>query len=105
MLNDPLANALSAIFNADRIGKRECLIKPFSKTIKNVLMILKDNGYVGSFEELEDGRGNLLKINLLGTINKCSVITPRFSIKLTDYEKFEKRYLPAEGFGLLIVST
>ena len=32
-------------------------------------------------------------------------IKPRFAVKATEYEKFEKRYLPAKGFGILIVST
>ena len=30
---------------------------------------------------------------------------PRFSITKHNYEMFEKRYLPANGFGLFIVST
>ncbi|MFC1690960.1 30S ribosomal protein S8 [Nanoarchaeota archaeon] len=105
MLNDPLANALSSLLNAEKVGKNECLIKPFSKTIKNVLKILKDRGYVGSFQEVDDGKGGLLKVSLIGSINNCSVITPRHSIQLKDYEKFEKRFLPAKGFGVLIVST
>ena len=35
MLNDPLANALSIVLNAEKIGKSECQIKPISKIIKN----------------------------------------------------------------------
>ena len=33
MMNDPLANALSTILNAEKIGKKECTIKPSSKII------------------------------------------------------------------------
>ena len=104
-LNDPLANALSSIKHAEEKGKKECLIKPVNKTIKKVLDILNENNYVGKYEIIDDGRGGMLKINLLGQINKCGVIKPRFSAKKDDYEKFEKRFLPAKDFGIIIVST
>jgi small subunit ribosomal protein S8 len=104
-LNDPMANVLSHINNAEKLGKKELTTKNNSKIIRQVLTIMQDEGYLGSFEIIEDGRGNQLKLNLLGTLNKCGVIKPRFRIKTTDYEKFEKRFLPAMGFGILIVST
>jgi small subunit ribosomal protein S8 len=105
VLNDPLSNAMSKIHSHEKIGKKECLIKPVSKIIKKVFEVLNEEGYMGSYEEIEDGKGNYLKLNLLGNINKCGGIKPRFAVALDDYEKFEKRYLPAKGFGLLIVST
>ena len=36
---------------------------------------------------------------------KCGAIKPNFSVKKDGFEKFEKRYLPAKDFGVLIVST
>lgn len=105
MLNDPLAATLSKMLNAEKVGKREVLVKPASKMIKLVLGILNDNNYVGAAEEIHDEKGGVLKINLLGNINKCGVVKPRFSTKHNNFEKWEKRYLPAKGFGLLIVST
>lgn len=105
MLNDPLSNAMSKILNAERLGNKECTIKPVSNVIKKVLDVMKDNLYIGSYEEIEDGKGKLLKINLLGNINNCGAIKPRFSIKQDQYEKFEKRYLPARNIGIIIIST
>jgi small subunit ribosomal protein S8 len=105
MLNDPLAAALAKILNAERVGKREVLIKPASKMIKKILTIMNDHRYIGAFEETDDGKGGILKINLLGNINKCGVVKPRFSTKKNGFEKWEKRYLPAKDFGLLLVST
>lgn len=105
MLNDPLASALSKIQKYDELGKKECIIKPSSKVIKKVLEVMQDNHYIGSFEEIKDPRGNYLKVNLIGKINKCGAVKPRFSVTLDTYEKFEKRYLPARNFGVLIVST
>lgn len=105
MLNDPLAAALSKILNAEKRSKKEVLIKPISKTIKTILNIMNENKFIGSFEEIEDGKGNFIKINLLGNINKCGVIKPRFSTKKDQFEKWEKRYLPAKDFGMVIIST
>lgn len=105
MLNDPLASALSVILNSEKIGRNECMIKPVSKLIKEVLRIMKENGYIGDFKEIEDGKGGYVKINLLGMINKCGVIKPRYNLKKESYEKFEKRYLLARDMGIIFVST
>lgn len=104
-LNDPLANALSSILTDEKAGRTESRIKPSSKMIKKVLEVMKANMYVGEFEEVKDRGGNIIKLNLLGNINKCGVIRPRYSIKKDQFEKFEERYLLARGMGILIVST
>ncbi|HJK30340.1 MAG TPA: 30S ribosomal protein S8, partial [Methanocorpusculum sp.] len=44
-------------------------------------------------------------ISLTGGINKCGVITPRFSVKVEDLESWETRYLPGKGFGIIILTT
>jgi small subunit ribosomal protein S8 len=105
MLNDPLANVMSMINNYEKVGKRSCIINPASKIILKTLSIMKDNHYVGDAQALSECRGGTYKINLIGSINKCGVIKPRFSIKTSDFEKFEKRYLPAKGMGIIVVST
>lgn len=104
-LNDPLANALSLILNNEKIGRHECMIRPQSKVIREVLKIMKDHHYVGDHKVVEDGRGGHLVLNLLGKINKCGAIKPRYPVIVAEYEKFERRYLPAKDFGMLIVST
>lgn len=105
MLNDPLANVMSLILNNESIGKSDCLIKPSSKVIKEILKVMKENGYIGDFKEVENSSGNYIKLILIGGINKCGVIKPRYSIKSKDFEKFERRYLPAKDIGILFVST
>ncbi|MDO8656826.1 MAG: 30S ribosomal protein S8 [Nanoarchaeota archaeon] len=105
MQNDPLAACLAKLFNAERVGKKDVVVRPASKMIKTILSIMNDHRYLGSFEENKDDKGGWLTINLIGNINKCGVIKPRFSAKNTGYEKWEKRYLPAKDFGILIVST
>ena len=105
MLNDPLANVMSLIMNNELIGKQDCLIKPVSKIIKELLKVMKENGYVGEFKETEDSRGNYITLALTGNINKCGVIKPRYSVKSNEFEAFETRYLPAKDIGILFVST
>ena len=105
MLNDALATGLSKIKNYEKIGRKECLIQPINKTIKRVFELLNHAGYLGQAELVSDARGGALKVHLLGKINACGVIKPRFSIGALEYEKFEKRYLPAKNVGILIVST
>ncbi len=104
MLHDLLADALSAIKNAEKRGKPEVIVKS-SSIIIEVLTILKKEEYLANFEIIENKRGNSIKIKLSGAINNIGVIKPKFSVKVTDFEKFEKRYLPAQGFGFIIIST
>jgi small subunit ribosomal protein S8 len=104
-LNDTLASVLSQIDNANKVGKTSVTTNYSSTLIKKVLDIMKDAGYIGDVEEVVDQKGNYLTIKLSGSLNKCGVIKPRFAIKFAEFEKFEKRFLPAKGFGFLIVST
>lgn len=104
MLHDPLADALVTIKNAERIGKKECVIRA-SKVIKAVLKIMKDHGYIKAFEFIDDGKGGKFRVELKGKIIDVNVIKPRFSIKVEEFEKWEKRYLPAREVGLLILTT
>ncbi len=105
MLNDPLANVLSVIKNAEDRGMKSCSMKPSSKTIARVLDIMNAKRYIGSHTVTNDGRGGIVSVSLIGAINNCGAIKPNFSVKIGDYEKFERRFLPAKGFGILIVST
>ena len=105
MMNDTLANALSKVLNHEKRGRKECLIHPSSKVITKVFTLLNKYQYLGKFEESVPEKGGILKVYLLGRINKVGAIKPRFSVAIGDYEKFEKRYLPAKGMGVLLVST
>jgi len=102
---DTLADALSTIKNSEYAGKLECVIKPASKVIAQVLRVMKEYGYVKEYEFVEDGRAGLFKVKLTGKINNCGVIRPRYPVKKDTIEKYEKRFLPASGFGVIIIST
>jgi small subunit ribosomal protein S8 len=104
MKHDLLSDVLSAIKNGDNMGKREALV-PFSSLIKEVLLILQRHGYIGEFEYIDDKKGGKIKIQLLGKVNACKSIRPRFYVEKGEFEKWEKRYLPAIGMGFLMIST
>jgi len=104
-MRDLIADMLIQIKNAEKEGMQECILKGSSSQLKEVLSVLNKEGYIGEFELIDDGRGGLIKLNLIGKINKTGAIKPRFSAKISDFEKFEKRYLPAKNFGILIIST
>lgn len=102
---DPLADALSALTNASMVGKREVVINIASKLIGRVLRVLQEEGYIDEFEYVDDGRFGKYLVKLNGRINKAGAIKPRFHVKVNEFMKWEKIYLPAENVGLIIVST
>ncbi len=105
---DTLANAMATIYNCEMRGKREAIIMPASKLIISVLRVMQREGYVGEFEYIDDGRWGKIKVQLLGRINKCGVIKPRFPVKYKDLERMPhwlRKYLPSRDIGILIIST
>ncbi|EYB93732.1 ribosomal protein S8 [Cooperia oncophora] len=63
------------------------------------------HGYIGEFEIVDDHRAGKIVVNLNGRLNKCSVISPRFDIKLKDIEQYTTNLLPSRQFGYLILTT
>ncbi len=102
---DTLAHAMNSIKVAEVKGKDKARISPASKIIREVLTILQQENYVGEFEFVDDGKSGDFVVKLSGKINKCGAVKPQFSVKSADWEKFEQRYLPGRGIGVLIVST
>jgi small subunit ribosomal protein S8 len=102
---DTLANGLTTVINNEMRNKHECIISPASKLLGRVLRIMQLNGYIGEFEFIDDGRSGKFKVQLMGRINKCGAIRPRFSVKMNEFEEWEKKFLPSREVGLLVIST
>jgi len=102
---DTIANGLTTIMNNELRRKKECLIAPASKLLGNVLRVIQMNGYLGEFEFIDDGRSGKFKVQLLGRINRCGAIRPRYPVEAKEFEKWEKAYLPSRDIGILVVST
>jgi small subunit ribosomal protein S8 len=102
---DTLTNGLITVINNEMRNKRECIISPASKLLGRVLRIMQLNGYIGEFEFIDDGRSGKFKVQLLGRINKCGAIKPRFPVKFDKFEDWEKKFLPSRDVGIMVVST
>jgi small subunit ribosomal protein S8 len=100
-----LANLFSSLQNAELRNKKECVIIPASTLASEVLRVLQKRRYIGEFEFIDDGVGGKLRVQLLGRINKCGAISPRFPVRSLKLVEWEHRYLPAVGVGTLLVST
>ena len=88
---DPLNDAFTTIYNAENAGKYEVTVRPASKLLGSMLSIMQSSGYLGEYEQLEDGRGGAFRIELIGAINRCGVIKPRHSVKSLEFDKWESR--------------
>jgi len=102
---DTIANGLTTIVNNELRRKKECIISPASKLMGDVLRVIQMNGYIGEFEFIDDGRLGKFRVQLLGRVNGCGAIRPRFTVKAKDIEKWEQMYLPSRDIGVLAIST
>ena len=62
-------------------------------------------GYIGEFEIVDDHRSGKIVVNLLGRVNKCGVISPRFDLAVNEYENWVMKLLPSRQFGFLVLTT
>lgn len=104
MKQDQLSDMFNVIKNAESVGKASCAV-PASNLGKNILKVMQEHKYIGNFEFIDDGKGGKFKIELVGRINTCNSIKPRFSVQVKEFIKWEKRFLPAESVGMLLLST
>jgi small subunit ribosomal protein S8 len=100
-----LANLFISLQNAEMRHKKECVVIPASNLANEVMRVLQKRRYIGEFEFIDDGVAGKLRVQLLGRINKCGAVSPRFPIKAKKYQNWESRFLPAVGVGMLVIST
>ena len=100
-----LRDCLNNIVNAEKQGKRQVLIKPASKVIIKFLQCMQKYHYIGDFEIIDDHRSGKIVVNLIGRLNKCGVISPRFDVTLGNIEQLASDILPSRQFGHLVLTT
>ncbi|HXY46608.1 MAG TPA: 30S ribosomal protein S8 [Thermoplasmata archaeon] len=105
MGQDLLNDALVSLRHADRDGKPQVAIAPTSKLIAEVLRIFREHHYIEEFTFVPTGRGGRYDVRLSRRINSCGVIKPRVSVPHELLEQYESRFLPAQDFGILVLST
>ena len=107
LVNDPIADMLTRIRNA-LIARHEEVIIPASNMKKSIAKILLDEGYIKSFDLIEDGLQGKIKITLKYAQGKESVIKGLKRISkpgLRVYAKNEEIPKVLGGLGIAIIST
>ncbi|MXS79737.1 SSU ribosomal protein S8P [Nitrosomonas eutropha] len=105
-MTDPIADMLTRIRNAQAAEKKEVKI-PSSKLKKAILKILKDEGYIESYQEIVSD-GKLYVDICLKYFNGGPVITSLTRISKPGLRRYSSRNnLPKvmHGLGIAIVST
>lgn len=66
---------------------------------------MQRHGYIDEFLRIENHRSGRLMVKLLGRINKCRAISPRYDFKVKHSEKWIANILPSRQFGFLVLTT
>lgn len=66
---------------------------------------MQKHGYISDFTIIDDARNGKIIVDLNGRLNKCGVISPRFDLKIKNYEKFISAILPSRQFGFVVLTT
>ena len=100
-----LANLFVTLYNTEARRKSECVVHPTSSLSARVLDVLRERGYIGGYERIEDRRGGKFRVSLEARITKCGAISPRFKVRKDEYTFWEQQYLPSYDRGMLLVTT
>ncbi|KAJ4875114.1 RRM domain-containing protein [Raphanus sativus] len=100
-----LNDGLKSMYNAEKRGKRQVMIRPSSKVIIKFLTVMQKHGYIGEFEYVDDHRSGKIVVELNGRLNKCGVISPRFDVGVKEIESWTARLLPSRQFGYIVLTT
>ncbi len=104
---DPIADMLTRIRNATRVGRKMVMI-PRSKICTGIAQVLQDEGYIESFDVVEDGNQGQLRVKLKYAINGDAVI---HAIERQSkpgrrvYRKVNDLPNVLNGLGIAVVST
>jgi small subunit ribosomal protein S8 len=104
---DPIADMLTRIRNANRVGRR-LVVVPKSKICSGIAQVLKDEGFIEDFDAIDDGKQGTIRIKLRYTINGEKVIHEIKRVSKAGCRVYSAvTALPnvLNGMGISIVST
>jgi len=104
---DPIADMLTRIRNANRVGRRMVLV-PRSKICQGIAQVLQEEGYIDTFDVIQDTAQGQIRIKLKYSINGDKVIheidrnsKPGCRV----YRKVADLPRVLNGMGIAVVST
>ena len=106
-ITDTIADMLTRVRNANT-AKHDTVDIPASNMKKAIAQILVDEGFVKSFQVINDGKQGVIRINLKYGENKSAVITGLRRVSkpgLRIYTSCEDMSKVMKGLGVAIVST
>jgi len=106
-MTDPIADMLTRIRNANSVGHESVEI-PASKMKKAIAQILLDEGFITSYEVVEDGKQGIINVELKYGPGKEKVINGIKKISkpgLKVYAKASEVPSVLGGLGIAIIST
>ena len=106
-VTDPIADMICILKNAWRV-KKEMVVIPFSNIKKEIIKLMKEEGYISQFETQEDKAKKLIKVYLKYDDNGQSVITDmirRSTPGKRDYTQKSNIDKVKNGSGVSILST
>ena len=106
-ITDPVADMLTRIRNANT-AKHESVDVPASNLKKAIAKILLDEGYIKSYEVVEDGTQGVIRIQLKSLAGKEQVISGLRRVSkpgLRVYAGADELPRVLKGLGIAIIST
>ena len=108
IVNDPIADMLTRIRNA-QVAKHDSVVMPASNAKKAIAKILLDEGYIKTYEKIDDGVQGQIKLTLKYVNGKQQPVIAglkRISKPgLRVYAKCKELPKVLGGLGVAIVST
>lgn len=107
-LSDPIADMLTRIRNAARIGKKDVLVKS-TKVCKGIAEVLKNEGYIVSYDVIEDiTKQGMIRVTLKYDPSGRSIIEELVRVSKPGrriYSSVENLPYILDGMGISIIST
>ncbi len=107
-MQDPIADMLTRIRNANRVGRKAVLIKA-SKVCRGIAEVLKDEGYIEGHEDVGDTTGQgLLRVHLKYTLSGDKAIREIKRLSKPGrrvYSGVDDMPKVLDGLGINVVST
>ncbi len=104
---DPIADMLTRIRNANRVGRKLVLINK-SKICTGIAEVLKDEGYIEEFDVIDDGKQGQLRVKLKYSMSGDKVIHEIDRLSKPGrrvYNKVEELPKVLNGMGIAVIST